>query len=243
MKKLILSLLLIVLTAVSAHAIPELQLYIEGATYDSTSETWVTESDAFKIWVLGDVSAKGRIDSVFLSLAFPTGSSFTYSLTPTTATGITDPSTPSALTMGPSGGDGTVPLLGDGSALPSHGIFGPGTSWLSVGLGDFTLTDSPIGDFSVTYPSTFPDTGQINAYEFQLLTGEVEWIHFDAYDHYYNNQGAAKYIKAPFSHDGEGQPPGGGGPPQEQVPEPATILLLGGGLLGMAFYGRNRIRK
>jgi len=35
----------------------------------------------------------------------------------------------------------------------------------------------------------------------------------------------------------------GGAPPQEQVPEPSTILLLGGGLLGMAFFGRSRIRK
>ncbi|MDH4100783.1 MAG: PEP-CTERM sorting domain-containing protein [Nitrospirota bacterium] len=33
-------------------------------------------------------------------------------------------------------------------------------------------------------------------------------------------------------------------PPQEiPVPEPGTIMLLGGGLLGMAFYGKRRMRK
>ena len=41
-----------------------------------------------------------------------------------------------------------------------------------------------------------------------------------------------------LSHVGEVG--GGGAPPQEQVPEPGTILLLGGGLLGLAFYGRGR---
>ncbi len=41
-----------------------------------------------------------------------------------------------------------------------------------------------------------------------------------------------------LSHVGEVG--GGGAPPSEQVPEPGTILLLGGGLLCLAFYGRGR---
>lgn len=34
----------------------------------------------------------------------------------------------------------------------------------------------------------------------------------------------------------------GGGPPQEVVPEPGTIMLLGTGLIGLALYGRRRIK-
>jgi len=41
-----------------------------------------------------------------------------------------------------------------------------------------------------------------------------------------------------LSHVGEVG--GGGAPPSEQVPEPGTVLLLGCGLLGLAFYGRGR---
>jgi hypothetical protein len=32
-------------------------------------------------------------------------------------------------------------------------------------------------------------------------------------------------------------------PPQEVVPEPGTLLLMGGGLMGLAFFGRRRFRK
>jgi hypothetical protein len=44
------------------------------------------------------------------------------------------------------------------------------------------------------------------------------------------------------SHVGEIGDDGGGGGEGGQVPEPGTLMLLGSGLLGLAFYGR-RLRK
>src|SRR5678816_3675014 len=47
-------------TAREAAAVPELQIYIEGATYDSASETWVaTSTSPFRLWVIGNVAGEG----------------------------------------------------------------------------------------------------------------------------------------------------------------------------------------
>jgi hypothetical protein len=67
------------------------------------------------------------------------------------------------------------------------------------------------------------------------VSGYTGTLHFDVYDHV----GAAtdaKYIFAPFSHDGEGD---GCCTP---VPEPGTVSLLGSALaaLGGAFSMRRR---
>ena len=114
--------------------------------------------------------------------------------------------------------DGAVPLLGDGSPLATHGIYGPGVSFLEFNLGDFTLTDSPIGDYQ-GLPVSFPELGPISVYSVSV-TGFESGVHFDVYDHIVVGKDGAqlKYVFAPFSHDAE-------------VPEPAAGLLL---LLGPA---------
>ena len=233
MKKLITTVTLILSMAAPAFAIPELQLYIEGASWDSGTETWMTDSNSFKLWVIGDTGAKGNIDNVKLSVAYDHGQTGTISLTGTTTSLKTDPSTAANPTFIQTVTDGSSPILGDGSALPSHGIYGTGTDWMEFSLGNFTLKDSPIADVQVAFPLAqdwSANNAQINVYDV-LVTGFESGIHFDAYDHYYNNKGA-KYVKAPFSHDAEG-----GGTP---VPEPGTFVLVGAGLAGLALYRRRQ---
>ena len=212
------------LGAGSAAAIPTLQLYIEGGTYDASTETWFTSSNTFNLWVLGI----SPVEDVKLSVAFMTSElGGSLSLTPTTAgdfdgtLGDDDTSTPGAPVFLGTSADGAQPVRGDGTQLPSHGIFGPGVSFLEYSLGDFTLIDSPIGDYQ-GLPSSFPDVGQINVYAV-TLTGFASGVHFDAYDHTVTGGKGAqvKFVFAPFSHDAE-------------VPEPGLLLLLGPALLALA---------
>ncbi len=220
MKKWLMCLLILSLSLIvksNSFAIPTLQLYIEGSTYNAGTDTWTTTLNNFKIWVIGE-----EVQDVQLAIAHSTSESGVITLTGTTATGIVDPSraidpifrTSSSLV-------GNYPILGDGSLLPSHGIYGAGTSWESYSLGDFTLIDSPIGDYIGGIPTSYPRKGQINAYSVSIPES-YSWVHFDAYDHI---EGKNHSVFAPFSHDGES----GGSP----VPEPATMTLLGMGVLGL----------
>lgn len=247
---------LLCLTASPALAVPTLQLYIEGSTYDATTESWVFTGDQFKVWVLG---SSGPIYDVKLTVAFPAGlDPGNILMAPTTATvGLLpapgDTSTPGAATIvlspssaanasspcGANGTVGTIPCQGDGTPLPQHGEFGAGIQWVEFALGNFTLTDSPIGDFIDTFPGTFPAMGQINAYQVTVNSdpdvafpaGTV--LHFDAFDHIVQRNGGTRVVFAPFSHDAIDQP---------QVAEPSSLLLLvaGGGALAALCRRRRR---
>lgn len=195
-KRLLLGLSL-VLVAGSAHAVPVLQIYIEGATYDTETETWVVSDPEFDLWVIGNVDAHGPILGVKLTASF-FGVSGTMTLTPTTTTLITDPSTPAAP---------VVSLMGTGShpVLPDHGIFNDPTlaGWTDYALGDMSLMDSPVADFngSEVFPTTFPNTGQVNVYHV-VMEGWTK-VHFDAHGETVDSStGKKSYWKSPFSHDG-----------------------------------------
>ncbi len=240
-----------------ARAIPALQLYIEGSTYDATTETWTVVGDQFRLWVLGDVGSRGTISDVKLTAAFAAGLSGTISVTPAVADPTLlpphgDPSTPGAVALvasplsalspatacGTNGTVGTIPCMSDGvSKLPSHGEFGPGVQWLEWSLGDLTLTDSPIGDFILGFPTEFPSLGQINAYDISVAgfpAGTL--IHFDAFNHVQSGN-KTRTVFAPFSHDAVDSPDG-------RVPAPPALALVGAALAGiLAVAGARRRRR
>jgi hypothetical protein len=216
-----------------AQAIPILQVYIEGANYDPDSNTWITAQSNFKIWVIGNTAGPGSAGTIYdvnLTAAFLTGETGSINLTSTTTSLLSDPSTPVDPLLDPTvGADGTVPLMSDGTPLASHGIFGPGVSFYQWGLGDMNQTDSPVGDFSMSYPSTlYPNAGQINVYDV-TITG-YSTVHFDVFDH---TDSPVHAWMAPYSHDAGTTAP---------VPEPGTMILLGLGLAGSAL-ARKRSRR
>src|SRR5687768_17379101 len=63
----------------TALAVPVLQIYVEGATYDSTSETWVLDTTGTgdggtaRVWVIGNVDGaggQGTISDVTLVVSY-----------------------------------------------------------------------------------------------------------------------------------------------------------------------------
>src|SRR5262245_52592400 len=90
-----------------AGAIPLLQLYIEGSTYDAATQTWVTSSNNFNLWVIGNTQDADIID-VNIAIAYFTGESGSVTLTPMQTSLLSDPSLPGAPEFRAGlGGDGT----------------------------------------------------------------------------------------------------------------------------------------
>ncbi|MGC1275224.1 MAG: choice-of-anchor N protein [Planctomycetaceae bacterium] len=248
---------IIVAGAKPAHAVPILQLYIEGSTYDQATESWTktfNPGDTLVVWAIGNVAGPGgagTISDVKMAIAYDdmaAGKDLTIGLQGTTTNdlgGFTDPSNPgnvasSSFTEITDGNDPSqLPQLTGGGTLPKHGEYVEGVEWQEFLLGDMTLTDSPIADFINAFPGAdFPDAGQINAYIVNVttaLTGPIN-LHFDLYDSVQAGN-KAKAVKAPFSHDAE-TPPGGTPPPV--VPEPGTFVLLALGGAGLAAFRRRR---
>jgi hypothetical protein len=221
-----------------AHAVPSLQLYLDGATYDTTDESWVLSSSSpVTLWLIGNPATAGGADLTNLHIIAGYDSAdagaVTITLSPTT-TGdslFTDSSLPAVPTFDGPENVGTIPLLNSGGAsLPSHGVYGAATAWQSWSLNDDMLAseaDSPIADFITDFPASSTGLGIIHAYQV-TFTG-TDSLHFDVY-----GTRKGKDVFAPFSHDAEIGP---------DVSEPATLAVFAVGLVGLGFIQRRRARQ
>lgn len=223
------------LAAGSAHAVQSLQLDI-GPTrsYDAASQTIVSTSDIFTLYALLDPNWANTLDdSYFISAALvpqtaqPGGDygTFRFNGTEVRVTADMDYGIPPMEAY----------FLPDPGDLTSHGIFN--TYYTEFG---FQFDPS---DMTRKYDSRTRalEPGSFYYAAFQVdVSGLMEGyrIHFDLYNTKVGNSYAGDVDiewKALYSYDAEsGRSP---------VPEPASMMLMGSGLVGLASYGLRRRRK
>jgi hypothetical protein len=204
----------------AAHAVPALQVYVQGATYNSTSATWVLNTDQTGGTVVitattqNGNSAENDIYNAQMVVSALQDTSFGASLT---------------------GGDNNLSLSGLSSAgnspLLTGGDANNAVSYISFGIGDFTGTADKTTD-NVSGGGGH-SSGNIQTFTLTLtnLTGSVI---IDAYG--YNATGGL--VVAPYSHNGEIT--------LASVPElsghgagSAAVLIVG---VGLFFSARRRRR-
>jgi hypothetical protein len=253
--------------SLESSAVPNLQIYIPGATYDYVTDTWVINSYEYELWVTG---ANVTIEDVRFAAAVPlneVGSievTWSYSDDPNDpldqtlifSHSNTDPYvrvgeeydydeylakinvTDSGNELDPTiygYAENDTPVFGDGvTTIPTHDVFP--TDFYEYYIGDFNEQDFDNTAYNYDPAEYDPDEGFLDTApgmtkKFSIKVYGYTWVDLVAYDHYLGNN-KVKYVKTPFSHDGA-----------SAIPEPATMFLLGTGLIGLGAFGRRKFFK
>ncbi|MCP4398746.1 MAG: PEP-CTERM sorting domain-containing protein [bacterium] len=232
-----------------AHALPALQLGDGGIgdwVYDTSTQTWVTSSDSFKLDAYANADGRRNGDYAWDGDGAATQHAYlVVSAMPQTTDDGTDSFDVSIANDGGAlslltSGYGTPPI-NDPNSIPGHGIF---DTYFEIYEFQF---DGEKGTISDTQPGqTGTGQGYTETFDIDInsLVDGITGVHFDLltvsgdgiYDPSSPDDNKLVNAVAPFSHDAEAVP--GPGPVPGPIPEPSTVFLLGIGLLGVLGLGR-----
>ena len=215
------------------YALPSLQLGPgnDGTwTYDHSSQTWIVEENSFELNAYANAIDDNSQYAWGSSLDASQTAYLVAAAVPTTANNtdvfeITVQNDGSALTLA-SNGYGAPPLT-DSNALAPHGVY---KTYFEIYQFSFDGSKGTIHDTRPGESGSGSGYTKIFDITINSLADGVDGIHFDLFTMSSDGQVIAF---APFSHDAETAP----------VPEPATMILLGTGLIGLAGFGRKFLNK
>lgn len=225
MKKVLLLTAIMLFCFSSAFALPNLQLYIPGGTFDSETETWVIGSSDFELWVVADLydgsfdpTHRADLWDIYLVAALAQGTDSSAGNIDIFELGNVTPETNDMWRYG-------TPPPSETPSIGGHGIY---PTWYTQIL----VAESTVGmaatDSLYDYQDDITGPKSMGIIFKYFVSTTFDYVHFDAYGYTEPDGGKTDRTVAPFSHDAE------------MVPEPTTILLFG---LGLGVVGIARRRK